>query len=189
MALGAAAALSPPAVATIAAPWRFGGFPERARADLLDLWRRSQATVRALGMLPMEALQSAFWSLDPARTVAKFERLVAHAPGSDPARAFVRLEDWANEGPPVPEAAARELFESFFMADAPGRGAWRPLPACGQLHIVSTSDRIVPAATAPPGGQRLELAQGHVGMVIGRRARETLWGPLDRWLSQQRDAC
>ena len=24
-------------------------------------------------MLPMEALQSAFWSLDPARTVAKFE--------------------------------------------------------------------------------------------------------------------
>jgi polyhydroxyalkanoate synthase len=36
------------------------------------------------------------------------------------------------------------------------------------------------------GGERLELALGHVGMVVGSRARELLWEPLDAWLSQQR---
>jgi polyhydroxyalkanoate synthase subunit PhaC len=183
MALGAAA-LRPRAVATIAAPWRFGGFPNEARDRLLELWSRSKLTAGALGLLPMEVLQSAFWNLDPARTVSKFEALAALAPDSAGARAFVRLEDWANDGPPLPEAAARELFEDYFAADRPGRGEWRDPPACPQFHIVSRTDRIVPAATAPPGGEHLELAQGHVGMVIGSRARETLWEPLDRWLSE-----
>ncbi len=60
-------------VATIAAPWHFNGFPDEARADLARLWADAQPTVAALGLLPMEVLQCAFWSLDPARTVAKFE--------------------------------------------------------------------------------------------------------------------
>jgi polyhydroxyalkanoate synthase subunit PhaC len=186
MALAAASALRARAVATIAAPWHFDGFPDPARADLTNLWSRSEPAVRALGLLPMEVLQSGFWSLDPARTVAKFEAFAAMAADSAEARAFVRLEDWANDGPPLPEAAARELFEGFFAADRPGRDAWRPLPAGPQLHILSTSDRIVPAATAPRTGDRIELDQGHVGMVIGSRARNVLWAPLDRWLSERR---
>jgi pimeloyl-ACP methyl ester carboxylesterase len=75
MALGAAARAPDKVrgVATIAAPWRFAGFPDEARAMLAQLWAATQPTAERLGMLPMEALQSAFWSLDPARTVAKFE--------------------------------------------------------------------------------------------------------------------
>ena len=42
---------------------------------------------------------SAFWSLDPARTVAKFEAF-AGMRGRAEARTFVTLEDWANDGPP-----------------------------------------------------------------------------------------
>lgn len=186
MAIGAAPDLPVRALATIAAPWHFDGFPERSRTLLADLWRRAAPSARALGLLPMEVLQSAFWSLDPARTVAKFERFAALPPDSAKAQAFVRLEDWANDGPPLPEPAAREMFEFFFAADRPGRGAWRraALP-CPQLHIVSTVDRIVPAATAPRTGARIELALGHVGMVIGGHAREALWEPLDRWLSDR----
>ena len=52
------------------------------------------------------------------------------------------------------------------------------------LNIVSTSDRIVPAATALRAGERLELAQGHVGMVVGSKAKEKLWEPLADWLSR-----
>ena len=177
-------------VAAIAAPWHFSGFPRDSRADLDRLWQLARPTVDALGLLPMEVLQSAFWSLDPERTVAKFEEF-ADMRGAQ-ARSFVTLEDWANEGAPVSGAAARELFEDFFAADLPGEGAWRvggeaidparldvPL-----LNIVSTTDRIVPHATAIRAGERLDLALGHVGMVVGSRARTALWEPLAAWLDR-----
>lgn len=193
MALAAAGPGGAPAVAAIAAPWRFSAFPDEARATLGRLWQSAAATSEALGCLPMEVLQSAFWSLDPARTVAKFEAYADMAEESSEARAFVRLEDWANDGPPLPHRAARELFEELFGRDVTGRGEWRladpgALP-CPFLDIVSTSDRIVPAASATGAGERLELAQGHVGMVVGGRAKAALWEPLAAWLSHHAARC
>ena len=191
MAAAAAALAKAPALATIATPWRFSAFDDQERHKLVRLWRSSEAAADALGALPMEVLQSAFWSLDPARTVAKFERFAGLTPSSPETCAFVTLEDWANDGPPMPLAAARQMF-GFFESDDPGRGAWRvggrtirpgtlPSPI---LNIVSTTDRIVPAATAMAAGDRLELARGHVGMVVGGGAKEALWEPLAAWLSR-----
>ncbi|HEX8572220.1 MAG TPA: alpha/beta hydrolase [Allosphingosinicella sp.] len=193
MALAAAGPSGAPAVAAIAAPWRFSAFPDEARALLARLWAGAAPTSEALGCLPMEVLQSAFWSLDPGRTIAKFEAFAEMAEGSAEARAFVTLEDWANDGPPLPHAAAKELFEDLFGADSTGRGEWRladpsALP-CPVLDIVSTTDRIVPAASAAGAGERVELAQGHVGMVVGGRAREALWEPLAAWLSRHARGC
>ncbi|HEX8064576.1 MAG TPA: alpha/beta hydrolase [Allosphingosinicella sp.] len=193
MALAAARPAGAPAVAAIAAPWRFSAFPGEARESLARLWASASATSEALGCLPMEVLQSAFWSLDPARTVAKFEAYADMPEGSPEARAFVTLEDWANDGPPLPHAAAKELFEDLFGADVTGRGEWRladpgALP-CPFLDIVSTRDRIVPAASATGAGERIELAQGHVGMVVGGRAKAALWEPLAAWLSRHARRC
>ena len=192
----AAARLGPArSVATLAAPWHFGGFSEESRRDLARLWAGAQPAVRALGLLPMEVLQCAFWNLDPARTVAKFAAF-ASLEGAE-AATFVMLEDWANDGPPLSEGAAREMFESLFGEDVTGTGAWRvggeiidpeslDIPL---LNVVSTTDRIVPAATAVRAGERLDLALGHVGMVVGSRAREALWEPLDAWLSRTAASC
>ena len=190
--MAAAAAQLAPArsLVTIATPWHFAGFPEESRARVGRLWADSRPAVEALGLLPMEVLQSAFWNLDPARTIAKFEAF-ADLEG-EAARAFVGLEDWANDGPPLSGAAARELIEDFFGGDSPGRGEWRvagdaiapqqlTVPV---LDIVSTTDRIVPAASAMGVGQRLELAKGHVGMIVGSGAQEALWAPLSAWLSR-----
>ncbi len=187
----AAARLAPARSLTmLAAPWHFSAFPEDSRARLARLWTESRPAAERLGVLPMEVLQSAFWSLDPARTVAKFEAF-ADLEGEE-ARNFVALEDWANDGPPLAVAAARELFEDLFGRDLPGTGAWRVAGeaidpaalALPVLEIVSTTDRIVPAASAANVGERLELGQGHVGMIVGRRAREVLWEPLAAWLSR-----
>ncbi|MEO7826426.1 MAG: alpha/beta hydrolase [Allosphingosinicella sp.] len=193
MALAAGGPSGAPAVAVIAAPWRFSAFPGEARRDLARLWEGAAAASKALGCLPMEVLQSAFWSLDPARTAAKFEAYADMADGSPEARAFVTLEDWANDGPPLPHAAAAELFEDMFGRDVTGRGTWRladpgALP-CPFLDIVSTRDRIVPAASATGAGERLELAQGHVGMVVGGRSKAALWEPLAAWLSRHAARC
>ena len=193
MALAAAPAAR--GVATIAAPWHFHGFPEASRSALASLWSGAKPAVERLGLLPMEVLQSAFWNLDPARTIAKF---VAFATlEGEEARTFVMLEDWANDGPPISAAAGREMFEGLLGNDTTGKGEWRvaghavdpaALP-CPVLNIVSTTDRIVPAATAHKAGERIDLALGHVGMIVGSRAREAMWVPLAAWLSRIAASC
>jgi polyhydroxyalkanoate synthase subunit PhaC len=190
MALAAAQAGGARSLAVIAAPWSFGGFAGADKARLAQLWSQSRPVSEQLGLLPMEVLQAAFWSLDPARTVAKFEGFATME--GQAARNFVALEDWANDGPPLGFAAAEELFEAFFVADAPGSGAWRVAGreidaaalACPVLNIMSRTDRIVPLASAPPIGEPLVLGQGHVGMVVGSSARQLLWRPLAAWLSR-----
>lgn len=197
MALAAAGRTELRGVAAIAAPWHFSRYPEASRAMLARLWAQAEPAVRALGLLPMEVLQSAFWSLDPARTVAKFEAFAGMAEESAEARTFVTMEDWANDGPPLGEAAAREMFEGLFGADASGEGRWTVAGApvdpraltVPVLDIVSTTDRIVPAAAAAGAGERVELALGHVGMVVGSRARQALWEPLAAWLSRTAASC
>jgi polyhydroxyalkanoate synthase len=195
MALAAGKLAPARSVATLAAPWHFKGFQDESRARLAGLWEGARATVAALGVLPMEVLQAAFWSLDPARTVAKFEAY-GELEGAE-AENFVMLEDWANDGPPLAEAAARELFEQLFAADLTGAGRWQVGGTCIHpealdiplLNIVSTTDRIVPAASAPRAGDRIELALGHVGMVVGRQAPTRLWEPLADWLSRTAAGC
>jgi polyhydroxyalkanoate synthase len=187
----AAAALTPVAgLATIAAPWRFAGYGE-ARAGMIELWGATEPTCAALGLVPMEMLQAGFWRLDPKRTIAKYAAFGRMAPGSAAAHAFVRLEDWANAGAPLPYAVGRDLFETFVRDDAPGRGAWRvsgiaidPLALpCPAIEFVSGTDRIVPAATAAGMPDRRDLMIGHVGMIVGSRARAELWAPLAQWVA------
>jgi len=195
MALAAAQIGRVGGVATIAAPWHFDGFPEDSRAELFRLWEGAKPTVASLGLLPMEVLQCAFWNLDPARTIAKFIAF-AGLEGAE-ARTFVMLEDWANDGPPISEAAAREMFETLFRDDFSGAGEWMVGGAAIDpaalriplLNIVSTTDRIVPAATAIRAGERLDLSLGHVGMVVGSKAEAQLWTPLAAWLSRTAASC
>ena len=147
--------------------------------------------------MPMEMLQSAFWRLDPARTVSKFANFSAFDPEGPEARAFIALEDWANGGAPLTLAAAREAFEDLFRADKPGHGAWHvggiaidpTRLTCPAIDFVSLNDRIVPAASAANLPNRIDLRAGHVGMIVGRGARTALWEPLSAWLSHLQHAC
>ncbi len=191
IALAAACSLGSPAVATIAAPWRFAGFPDPARNEIADLWQSAKPACEKLGLVPMEVLQSGFWRMDPARTVAKFERLAATDTAGPAFAAFVALEDWANAGAPLTYAAGCQMFEDFFAADVTGRGEWRVgaqriRPAdlsCPAVEFVSTTDRIVPAASAAGLPDLRPLTLGHVGMIVGSRARDALWQPLADWLT------
>lgn len=174
-------------VATLAAPWRFAAYPEESRASLQRLWQGARPAAAQLGALPMEVLQGAFWSLDPERTVGKFARFAEYDPASDKARRFVVLEDWANEGEPLPFPAARELIEDLFGLDLPGRGDWRiggkavtDRLGCPLLNLTAADDRITPAAAAP-AGEALQLDTGHVGMVVGS-ARVKLHDALAKFL-------
>lgn len=183
MAIAAANLVPVERVATLATPWRFSAYPATARTALAELWQSSRGGAQLLGALPMEVLQAAFWSLDPIRTVSKYAAFGALRPGDRRARRFVALEDWANEGEPVPFPAAQEMMERLFAADISGRGQWQisgrtlsdairaPL-----LNLLAGNDRIAPAATKP-AGDSIAIDSGHVGMIVGsvrRRLHQSL---------------
>ena len=187
MAIAAAGIVATERVATLAAPWTFAQYPDASRAALAEMWSAAQVASRALGALPMEVLQAAFWSLDPERTVRKFAEFGRLDRESADARRFVSLEDWANEGEALPYPAARELIEEMFGRDLPGSGRWAVggrtasadlgVPA---LHILAGNDRIAPPETAP-AGPHVSLPSGHVGMIVGsarKKLHETLAGFL-----------
>src|SRR5947209_12560557 len=125
MAIAAANLVGIERLATLAAPWNFAHYPERSRASLQEVWHSAEPAAENFRALPMEVLQAAFWSLDPERTVRKFAKFGEIAPASDEARRFVELEEWANEGEPLPYPAARELIEDLFGRDSSGAGEWR----------------------------------------------------------------
>ncbi len=187
MAIAAANLAPAERVVSLAAPWNFAAYPPESRASVQAMWDHARNAAQALGALPMEVLQAAFWSLDPERTVAKFAKFAGLNPGGADARRFVQLEDWANEGEPLPCPAAAELIEGFFGANLPGSGRWT---VAGQTmtdriavpvrHFTAAHDRITPAAAAP-AGETVQIASGHVGMVVGS-ARERLHAGLSGFL-------
>ena len=187
MAIAAANLVACERVATLAAPWNFTLYPERSRAALQDMWRHSEPAALELKALPMEVLQAACWSLDPERTVKKFASFGALDPGSPQARRFVALEDWANEGEPLPYPAASELIGDLFGRDLPGTGQWQ-IGGCNisdrlaapLLNILAADDRIAPSATAP-AGDSVAIQSGHVGMIVGS-ARAQLHDTLRAFL-------
>jgi polyhydroxyalkanoate synthase len=178
MAIAAANIVKVERVVTLAAPWSFARYPESSAQALQDMWRHSREAAKSLAALPMEVLQAAFWSLDPERTVRKFAEFGRLDPGGVEARRFIELEEWANQGEPLPYPAAQELVEGLFGNDFPGSGAWQvgghavsdrlDVPT---LHLTAERDLIAPPQTAA-SGEVVAIPSGHVGMIVGSaRAR------------------
>lgn len=191
MAIAAANLIPVERVITLAAPWHFTGYPERSHRALHEMWQQSHTAAKSLGALPMEVLQAAFWSLDPQRTVRKFADFRHLDAQSDKARRFVELEEWANDGEPLPYPAAKELIEELFNADRAGHGAWKvggqtasdrlAVPA---WHLTAERDLIAPPETAA-AGVIVSIASGHVGMIVGS-ARHQLYSALRAALDLER---
>ncbi|MBB4642239.1 polyhydroxyalkanoate synthase [Rhizorhapis suberifaciens] len=190
MAAAAAGLMHVAGLSMIAAPWNFGAFPHETSALIAELWKQAKPMCERLGYVPMEVLQSGFWGLDPARTIRKYATFAELEDDSEEADSFIRLEDWANEGAPLTLGTGRELFEQLYGDNETGSGRWlvggkNADPATLEipfLNIISETDKIVPASTACKAGTKLRLASGHVGMIVGGRAREQLWQPLADWL-------
>ncbi|MCW2337667.1 polyhydroxyalkanoate synthase [Sphingobium sp. B2D3A] len=197
LAIGAAArlrALGEPVagVATIAAPWDFSAYDAPFRSQLAEIWGKAKPGCEALGLVPMEVFQTGFWSLDPDRTIRKYAAFAGMEADSPAFHAFIALEDWANEGAPLTLASGKDLAERCYGANMTASGQWsihgtvaNPQALdCPTLAIASTTDRIVPAAAVPPAAERIDIALGHVGMMIGSRAEAQLWRGLSDWLSR-----
>jgi poly(3-hydroxyalkanoate) synthetase len=204
--LALAAALRRPAqvrgLALLATPWDFwaGGEGDRARA-LAGLLPGLEPVLEATGTLPVDAIQALFAGLDPFGVAEKYRGFARLDPAGPRARLFVALEDWLNDGVPLPAPIARECLSGWYGRNAPARGEWRvaglPVdPAAWRkpaFVAIPARDRIVPPATAEalaarlPQARVLRPAAGHIGMVAGSGAEAALWRPLRDWIAGLRE--
>lgn len=185
-------------LALLAAPWDFSA-DRTGHAFLLSAGPMLARMADQVGELPVDILQTLFWSLDPWLAVKKFGRFLAMDQQSDHAREFVLLEDWLNGGAPLAGPVARECLVGWYGDNLPGTNKWmvggkRIVPskiARPALVLIPSGDRIVPplsaAALADPkrglkNVTRIDLPLGHIGMVVSGRARELCWTPLFGWL-------
>ena len=184
------------ALALLATPWNFFAPMGGPHPVLAALRPALEAMIDLLRELPIDVLQMLFFSLDPTQSWVKFRNFAALDPGSDAARRFVALEDWANDGVPLAGAVARECLFGWYGENTPAEGKWRvagesiipdgiEIPS---LHVIPARDRIVPPESARalaeivPGAEVLTPAAGHVGMAVGSRAEREVWAPVAEWL-------
>ena len=184
------------ALALLATPWDFHAADDAHARLLKALEAPLDGLLAVLGELPVDALQAMFSWSDPTMVANKFRGLGMRDPASPEAEDFVALEDWLNDGVALTAAVARECLVGWYGENRPARGEWR---IAGQavrpedleqpcLVAVPRRDRIVPPASALalaealPNVTRLTPPAGHIGMVVGRRARDGLLKPLASWL-------
>ncbi len=183
-------------LALLATPWDFHAErPEGARA-LAAFAAVLMPGFRQLGAMPLDVLQGLFAGLDPLLAYRKFRRFATLDPSSKEALVFVALEDWLNDGVPLPWRVAEECLVGWYGENRPGRGVWtisdepvRPEAYEGpSLAVIPHEDRIVPPvsalrlAEALPACTTLRASAGHIGIMSGSRARDELWAPLADWI-------
>jgi polyhydroxyalkanoate synthase len=184
------------ALVLLATPWDFEAGGGDRGAAIAAIYRFARPFLHRLEELPVDIIQALFTTHDPIVALRKFRRFAAMDPGSAKATTFVALEDWLNDGVALALPAADEALLGWYARNTTARGLWRVAgdridPAdleMPSLVFVPGADRIVPplsaAAIVPRlrGCERRDVPLGHIGMVVGGRARDAVWAPLAEWI-------
>jgi polyhydroxyalkanoate synthase len=188
------AALEPERVAALV---NLAGPIDFARAGLLAhltnrRWFDASALAEA-GNIGAEQMQAGFVALRPTAQLAKLvSQLDPSARADDDKRAAFRaLETWASDNVAFPAAAYVRYIEELYQGNQLVRGehhiAGRRVDLaairCPVLTVTTTKDTICPpdaalALSDITGGERLSIPGGHVGAVVGDKARTLLYPRL-----------
>ena len=178
----------------LATPWDFHAASDewkfvRSMADSLDGMRNGPP-------MPVDMIQIMFSSVQPGRIHTKFQRFAECDPESEQARIFVALEDWLNDGVELAAPTTHDCLIKWYRDNLPGNGRWLCCnklvePSALDLPVlvaVPTRDRIVPPESARALVSKLskpsvlEPRAGHVGMMVGQKAEQSLWQPIREWV-------
>ncbi len=124
-----------------------------------------------------------------------YERM--REPGFDP-RGWQAMYRWVNEGTPFPAAAYYQWITEFYQDNKLVKGrlvmAGRPVRLDAirvpVLNVAAMSDTIAPRPTTAAilrhvssrDREELLVQGGHVGIVVGRSAKQDLWPKVGDWL-------
>jgi polyhydroxyalkanoate synthase len=195
------AALEPETVAVLVdllGPIDFSAAGDLARATD-PRWFDVDAMVEA-GNISPEQMQAGFTALRPTNQLAKWVGFFDRAVKDEVAReAFLALEAWAGDNIAFPAEAYRTYIRDLYQRNALIEGEHRVNGRkvdlaridCPILAIVASRDAICPAAAAealiPLSSSKdtevLAVPGGHVGAVVGSKARSILYPRLCAWLA------
>jgi polyhydroxyalkanoate synthase len=199
------AALEPEPIASLtllAAPLDFSG-----RESLLHLWTDPRhfdvdTFIATHGNCPGWFLQTCFLAMKPVQNL--IEKNIALYEQLDDAEAvagYFAMERWINDNIPVPGATFREFVKNLYQRNELVKGELH-LGArridlarirCPLLLLSASNDHLVaPAATeglrphvSSQDIRSITIEAGHVGLVVGGRARRSMWPEATRWLAER----
>jgi len=185
------------AFATIGSPWDFSA----ATGDAASL--RTMATGpktaelienigQIFGMVPTEFFQQLFALINPMQAAVKFRKLDNMDLNSRAANHFVAIEDWLADGVPLVTPTAKDVLIDWSLDNATATGRWKlqdtpvdlstiqqpTLNVCGLRDSITQVEVAATMAREIPNAKLLTPDAGHVGMIVGSKARETVWKPV-----------
>ena len=180
-------------MALLATPWDYAHYP--TRSAIIDHRASIEQEVERAPLLEADKLQSLFYLSNPLRVYRRYSTFAAMQQESE-MRHFVAVEHWANDGVSLVRGVARECLVQWPCDNVLAAGDWKvenqPIKpdSIGKPAFVAIphKDTIVPREVANslalllPQASVISPSSGHVGMLVGTRARAELWLPLANWL-------
>jgi polyhydroxyalkanoate synthase subunit PhaC len=162
-------------------------------------WFDAEA-VAAAGNVSPQQMQSGFSMLRPTLAAAKWVGFLDRAHDAAQRESFFALEEWAGDNIAFPAAAyvtyIRELYQQNLLCKGEHYVAGKRVDLARitspVMSVVATHDTICPPAAATAlvelSGARekevLTVQGGHVGAVVGHRARHELYPKMVVWLNE-----
>lgn len=180
----------------LAAPWNFDTKkPLAGRQNAVEMLELINS-LPAGSDVSVDLLQTFFTNVDPTLSDRKFRAYNAGKYRGEEADFFSAMEVWANNGPMLARGAALASLGDWYRDNKPHLGRWLVggqtiLPEgvdCPAFIAAPKADRLVPQESAFAfmeglrQGVKHEPPSGHIGMVVGNRAKKGLWSPVVDWL-------
>ena len=180
----------------MAAPWDFHAGSQEM-LNRVKFWTPSLlGSLQRDRHMKVDWLQILFSSLYPAQAMKKFARFSKMDLSSDEAEIFVAVEDWLNDGVPLPLGIGQAAVKDWFLSNAPATGAWSLSGKNVDARVIekpsfivaSSRDRLVEYESSLALYDQIKGAAicdpecGHVGMIAGRNAINDVWQPIADWV-------
>ena len=186
-------------VLLLASPWNFHDEKGALKARLQLMKPMAIPYMKQYQRLPESWMQAVFATLDPEGSIKKFSSFANMPDGDAREEVFIAVEDWLNEGLDLPAGIAAMCMDDWYEGNAPYKGAWQvagKTVAAKDIKVptfvvAAKDDRIVPVDSALAFADqrlkcdRLVCATGHVGLIAGRKAVESIWQPMADWFAVQ----
>jgi len=197
-ALAATQFLKVPQLALLATPWDF-----HARSQhLIPLLKRFELWLHnhhdPLKPIPQILLQASFVNMDPLSVLHKYSRFADLPPESSKAKRFIALENWVNSHNDLPSSLVQECLNDWFIQNKTFQHGqigkvkinFKKIPN-KPLAILPKNDKIVPNESARALVSCIdnvcihEPSLGHVGMIVSKRAQNSVWDPFINWIKKE----
>jgi polyhydroxyalkanoate synthase len=182
----------------LATPWDFHHVDNRLRPLLLNAENNVKTRADRDSAITTDYLQSLFVQTDLKQSAKKYAYFGGLEQDTTEAQQFVATEDWVNGGQPIPAKLINECIGIFYKDNVTMNNQWHIDGDEGgtnsliNLANISTpvlifaplNDSIVPHASSTALAPFLKQAQcvdvdtGHIGMLVGRRAKQLCWQPI-----------